>query len=239
MATFTVTTAADVVNAGDGRLSLREAVAQANATTATDAIVFATNALEGATLVLTGGELVVSRDLRIDGDANNDGLEVTLSGGDAQRLLRTSGGGTDLALQDLTLADGLSGGADGGGIFVGGGNLVLTSCTVRDCSGAYGGGIFVGVGSLALTGCTVRNCYANWGAGIRAEGSSRVTLTNSSITDNYSDGGGGISAGGDVALVVRGSQISGNGTTHQGSAIHQGGLAGAREQRLEQELRRL
>ena len=28
MTTFTVTTAADVVNAGDGRLSLREAVAQ-------------------------------------------------------------------------------------------------------------------------------------------------------------------------------------------------------------------
>ena len=79
MATFTVTTGADVVNAGDGRLSLREAVAQANATTTADTIVFA-GGLEGATLVLTGGELVVSRDLRIDGDQDNDGFEVTLSG---------------------------------------------------------------------------------------------------------------------------------------------------------------
>jgi hypothetical protein len=34
MATFTVTTAADVVDAGDGVLSLREALAQANATPA-------------------------------------------------------------------------------------------------------------------------------------------------------------------------------------------------------------
>jgi hypothetical protein len=67
VATFTVTTAADVVNAGDRVLSLREAVAQANATTAADTIVFA-GALEGSTLVLTGGELVVNQDLRIDGD---------------------------------------------------------------------------------------------------------------------------------------------------------------------------
>ena len=34
MATFTVTTAQDVVNPNDGKLSLREAVAQANATAA-------------------------------------------------------------------------------------------------------------------------------------------------------------------------------------------------------------
>ena len=62
MATITVTTAADVVNANDGVLSLREAVAQANATTALDQIKFAAS-LEGATLVLTGGELVVNQDL--------------------------------------------------------------------------------------------------------------------------------------------------------------------------------
>ena len=41
MATLTVTTAADVVNAADGVLSLREAVVQANATGAPDTIVFA------------------------------------------------------------------------------------------------------------------------------------------------------------------------------------------------------
>jgi hypothetical protein len=115
MATFTVTRAADVVDPNDGQLSLREAVAQANATTAADTIVFA-GALEGATLVLTRGELVVSRDIRIDGDQNNDGTEVGLSGGDTSRILRSSGSGTDLTLQDLTLTDGQVGdGAHGGG----------------------------------------------------------------------------------------------------------------------------
>jgi hypothetical protein len=79
MATYTVTTAADVV-ANDGKLSLREAVAQANATPGADTIRFAA-ALEGKTLTLTRGELVLSRDVTIDGDWNNDGMEVTLSGG--------------------------------------------------------------------------------------------------------------------------------------------------------------
>jgi CSLREA domain-containing protein len=41
MAVFTVTTAVDGVNAGDGVLSLREAVQEANVTAAADRIVFA------------------------------------------------------------------------------------------------------------------------------------------------------------------------------------------------------
>jgi NADH dehydrogenase FAD-containing subunit len=90
MATFTVTTAADVVNATDGKLSLREAVAQANATIAADTIVFAAG-LEGKTLVLTAGELTITQDLTIDGDRDDDGLEVTLSGGNRQRLAEILG----------------------------------------------------------------------------------------------------------------------------------------------------
>ena len=70
--TFTVTTAADVVDPGDGQLSLREAVAAANATPALDAIRFAPS-LEGQTLVLTGGQLTVSQDLIIDGNGDDGG----------------------------------------------------------------------------------------------------------------------------------------------------------------------
>ena len=53
MATFTVTTSCRRGEASDGKLSLREAVTQANATAAADTIVFASG-LEGKTLVLTG-----------------------------------------------------------------------------------------------------------------------------------------------------------------------------------------
>jgi hypothetical protein len=75
MATFTVTRAADVVDPNDGQLSQREAVAQANATTAADTIVFA-GSLEGQTLVLTGGELVVRQDLRTSGTGMDVGVQI-------------------------------------------------------------------------------------------------------------------------------------------------------------------
>src|SRR4051794_37732677 len=104
MATITVTTAADVV-ASDGVRSLREAVALANATSGADQIVFSSS-LEGKTLQLTGGELVLSHDVTIDGDQNNDGKEVTLSGGDLSRILHATGSGTDVTVRDLTLTHG-------------------------------------------------------------------------------------------------------------------------------------
>ena len=90
MTTFTVTTTADLVDPNDGELSLREAVAKANATAAADTINFDA-VLEGTTLLLTGGELAISQDLTIDGDSNNDGSEVTLSGGNASRMLNIAG----------------------------------------------------------------------------------------------------------------------------------------------------
>ena len=62
MATLTVTTASDVVDAGDGVLSLREAVAQSNATATADTINFA-SFIEGQTLRLIAGELTLSRDV--------------------------------------------------------------------------------------------------------------------------------------------------------------------------------
>ena len=90
MATFTVNTAADVVDGNFNQLSLREAVNRANATTAADTIVFA-NALEGQTLVLNQGQLVLTQDLTIDGDLNNDGSAVTIDGNHARSLVDQPG----------------------------------------------------------------------------------------------------------------------------------------------------
>ena len=66
--------------------------------------------------MLTGGELTLSREVRIDGDRNDDGQAVTLDGNDNGRLLRITGGGTDVALADLTLTNGQTR-QDGGAIF--------------------------------------------------------------------------------------------------------------------------
>ena len=204
MATFTVTTALDLVDAGDGRLSLREAMAQANATTAADSIVFAAG-LETQTLTLTGGELVIGRDLTIDGDQNNDGLEVVLSGGDTQRLLRTSGAGTDLTLQDLTIVDGRVGySADGGGLFAGSGTTVtLNGTTVASC-----------------------NTYHGDGGGIYAESGSRLLIIGSTLSNNSTDNfaaGGAVAAIGDVEVIVRNSRFEGNSAYYGGGGISMSG----------------
>ena len=118
MAILTATTAADNV-ANDGKLSLREAVTRANANAEAGTIRF-TAELEGKTLVLTGGELVLTGDVTIDGDRNNDGKEVTLSGGDVSRILRISGDGTDVRLNDLTLTRGHVMNENGGAIYAAG-----------------------------------------------------------------------------------------------------------------------
>ena len=66
MAYLTVTTQADIVDPGDGKLSLREAVALANASAGADTIRF-TAAVAGHVLVLTGGELKLTNSAAIDG----------------------------------------------------------------------------------------------------------------------------------------------------------------------------
>ena len=67
-----------------------------------DTIRFAA-ALEVKTLTLTGGELVLRQDVTIDGDQNNDGKEVTLSGGGESRIMRVSGSHTDVEVFETLL----------------------------------------------------------------------------------------------------------------------------------------
>src|SRR5687767_13362676 len=105
MAYLTVTTPFDVVAPGDGKLSLREAIAQANGTAGADTIRFVV-ALEGKTLVLTGGELVVTQDLKIDGDRDDDGIKVTVDGNANGRVLNITGAKTDVTLDDIVLTNG-------------------------------------------------------------------------------------------------------------------------------------
>ncbi len=105
-----VTTAADVVDAGDGVVSLREAVALANAAGAPQTIFFDPS-LAGDTITLTSGELALTNDVTIAGDVNGDHkADITISGGGASRIFNVSGSGTDVELDGLTLTSGHSAG---------------------------------------------------------------------------------------------------------------------------------
>ncbi|MGD9507858.1 MAG: hypothetical protein AB7X49_04805, partial [Geminicoccaceae bacterium] len=219
--TLTVTTAADVIDPGDGKLSLREALGRANATAEVERIVFAP-ALEGQTLVLAGGELVVDEDLVIDGDRDDDGRGVTLSGGDRSRVLNIVGVSTDVALTDLTLADGSTDEAvDGACIFLEGGSLALVGSIVRDCrtgDDGDGGGIFATSGSrLSIVGSTiVRNGAARYGdgGGIFVV-DSFLTIEDSAVSNNWGYRGGGIRAFTTIVRIAR-SAFTGNDAQYGG-----------------------
>ncbi|MGF1552718.1 MAG: hypothetical protein ACFBWO_09485, partial [Paracoccaceae bacterium] len=135
MALFVVDTGQDVVEANDGRLSLREAVAAAESAAGADTIVFA----EGLESVRIDAPLALSgaQRLTIDGDRDDDGLfDVTIDGRGRTKHFEIE----DRAVVEL---DGLSlvGGFDAGERAVGSidnaGNLTLVR-TLIDRSVAVG-----------------------------------------------------------------------------------------------------
>ena len=189
MATFTVTTAADVVNAGDGVLSLREAVDRANATGAADSIVFA-RALEGSTLTLTGGQLFVNNATNIDGDGNNDGVRVTIDGNAQDRIFRVVG---ESSFTDLNIVNGLvDEDDDGGGMLVLGDiEVSVNNCLLQNCrtgeEGSYGSGrggaLFVEDSVLTVNATTFRDNYSYTSAAIGAN-EATLTIRSSRVLDH-------------------------------------------------------
>lgn len=219
MTTFTVTTAADVVNVGDDVLSLREAVQQANATAAADTIQFA-NALEGQTLALTGGQLTITSDVAIDGNRDNNATRVTLDGNAANRVIEVGGTGTDASLAGLNITNGRTlADADGAGILLGAGNaLDLVNSRVsgnvagEQYSGASGGGIHAGAGSrLTVSGSVLTGNSADDGGAIGTATGALLAVSGSTLDDNRAYlAGGAIATAADSTVRVTGSSLSGN-----------------------------
>ena len=171
--TFTVTTLIDEndfgatvgVPGGTG-LSLREAIALANATAGDDTIVFDAT-LAGGTLRLThaDGTLQVTEALTIDGDTNDNGTpNITISG--------------DVIGDDTTIA--------GTGIT----SLVGTGATELDDNVQ----ILSSLADIALDGLVLTGGVSD-GSGGAASSTDAITLTNSTVSGNHAAAsGGGINA---------------------------------------------
>ena len=163
-------------------------------------------------LTLTLGELLVNQDLTIDGDKDNNGIAVSIDGNHNSRILRITGGGTDVAVTDLTLTNARSAeNESGGAVFLGSGSLALNAASISNSStgiaygyaNASGGGIFAGSGSL-------------------------LSISKSTITEISAADGGGIAAE-SASLIIRGSLISGN------SAFGSGGGYEGRDHNFKQQ----
>lgn len=184
MAIITVTTSSDIVNAGDGVTSLREAVALANAGFASDIITFAAG-LAGSTIILTGGQLALTQDVIIDGDVSGDNkADIVISGGDASRIFQITGLLTDVDLLSLTLTDGNASGTGGAIKASSIGSLDLVDTTIKDSNGTAGGAVYIVDGVMTATRSLFTGNLATGDGGAIYSNISTVTLINSTIHDN-------------------------------------------------------
>lgn len=214
--TFTILNLAD---SGDG--SLRQAVLDANASPGADTIRFAYD-LTG-TIALTGGQLGITGDLTIDGPG---GDRVSVSGNHMSRVFFVHTG-TNVAIDDLTIAGGRVSGstADGGGV-LNNGNLRLDRVTLSDNQAIITNSTQARGGAVAnLSGATLTVIDSvftnNWALGGLVGGTGngggifnltgRLTVTGSTFAGNHTvggSGGGGALGGGITSMTGSTATIS-------------------------------
>lgn len=157
------------------------------------------------------GELEITKNLSI----KPTGSTATLAANNMSRIFKVTGGKFQL-WNNMVLQNGNAGENEGGGIYVSGGELVLSETTIKNCIAQDGGGIFLagnGTSGSTMTGGKVSynlatDTSAAKGGCIYIEESASFTMQSGNINDNKVDTGSGEDGGG---VYVRG-QGSGSGT---------------------------
>ncbi len=230
-------------NQDNGFGSLRAAINAANSdNNSRDTIVFAPNL---GVITLTSGELIITKNLTIQGPATISGGDSFTTGGVAggSRVFEVDGASTNVTLSGLTIEYGAgvafaggshAGDGEGGGI-LNYGTLTLSGCTLANnttnlFNGGYylslDGGAIYNVGTLNVSGCNLSNNsvgYVNGGGtgrGGAIYNSGTITVSNSTLAYNtaYGGDGGGIYGADKSTATITGS------TLDQNSAYDGGGI---------------
>jgi len=220
----TVTNAAGDTTPG----SLRSVIAAA---VANETITFAAN-LSGETIPLGGDDIFLSKNLTIDASNLPGGL--TIDGENLSRVFWVDiNTAPTVAITGLSIINGAETAASGstfprgGGIFLAGGDLTLTDCTLSGNSSDLGGGIYCSDGSFTLTNCTLSGNSSGIGGGIYIKGPNSLGITrnyilsNCTLSENSATAtGGGIHVGGEVShgtasLTLSKCTLSGNSAVSQ------------------------
>ena len=202
-ALFVVNTAQDELDFSNGAVSLREAIAVANASAEEETITFDMSVFTGggsSVIRLTQGELVVEDSLSIDGTSVG-GVLIT---GDADDDDITVG---DTNITDVSASFGGTAGDDD--------DLLDDNSRVVNFTGSSGNLTLTG---LTITGGRATGSFDN-GGGIRFNSGGVLSLSNSTVSGNSSggDGGGIYTRTGDVSLSS--STVSGNSSDGNGGGV--------------------
>jgi hypothetical protein len=202
--------AATVTHTGDsGTGSLRDAIANA---TPGEVIDF-DPALNGATITLTSGHLLISsKQVIIDASSLEKGIAI--SGNNSHQIIRILGSTANVDLRNLELKNGNAAGINGGAIFHGGGFLSLSDCRIINNFATYnGGGIFLAFDtSTVIDRCLIAGNNAShlgFGGAIFVSGAAGTLIRNSAITGNSNPFAGGISISNSSPTIVN-CTIQGN-----------------------------
>ncbi|MBE2316811.1 hypothetical protein DVA67_012580 [Solirubrobacter sp. CPCC 204708] len=235
-ATFQVTTPQDLQTpCTPSECSLRAAVSAA----------LANGAGEDDVVNVPAGEYAVSGGLNLNG---TPAVRITIAGAGANATIirptgatrvLTVGAGASIAVQDVTLRDGVASDTGGGNVRVENtGSLRLLRTRVTNGSAPQGGGILAGGNQLSIVASlidgnrTVGTGQAN-GGGIYASGNTttlQLSVQDSTITDNEAVNGGGLYVTSNVATALRGVTLARNRARAFGNAggIFANGSGGVR-----------
>ena len=213
--------AVPVYNTNNGLVgSLRQAIQDANSG---DTVVFQIpttdpgyNAATGVfTIMLTSGELVVSKNLTIEGAPSKIVVQRSGAEGAANfRIFNVTAGTVSISSLTITGGGGANPGVSYGAGILNAGILTVRNCTVSGNSAFDGGGIFnEASGTLTITNSTIlqNKCTSGSGGGVSNNGF--LSLNNSTVVQNQvgsgGSGGGVNNAAGGTAR-VRNTIIAGN-----------------------------
>ena len=227
LATLIVNSPLDNITAGDGLVTLREAIIAANTNAATDLgqtgsgadtiqfdpVVFATP----KTIALTFGEMIITEALTLEGPGQD---VLTIDGQHNSRIFNITATSGNFTFRRLTITRGMTTG-EGGAIRSepyadSDSTLTVDECTVSNSvSTGHGGGIFTN-SSLAVTNSNITGNSATGpnasGGGFHTARYRSVTVSGSTIADNSAAYAGGFLAKPEVTLtnsIVRNNRATG------------------------------
>ena len=238
-----VTTTSDIV-AVDGETSLREAVARASSDAFVDSVTFDPS-LNGQTITVTEGEMLVERSVTISGPGAD---QLTINAGGNSRLFTFDSGTDDLpgdpvdpttsnegetfTIEDVTLTGGAASATQTGGAINLGDSLDTLELDRVVISNSFGngGGALSLRGQYVIKDSTLTGNTANFaGAAIFAYGGSDGLIINSTISGNTSNNAGFAAiqaqSNSELSLQIQNSTIANNTAQGLRTYTYSGGTA--------------